>query len=71
MAKNEGINDVKTDIFTDVKSITDAIIDYASNKNIDLIVIGTKGRTGLKRFLLGSVASGVVQHAHCPVLLVR
>jgi nucleotide-binding universal stress UspA family protein len=71
MAKNEGINDVKTDIFMDVKSITDAIIDYASNKNIDLIVIGTKGRTGLKRFLLGSVASGVVQHAHCPVLLVR
>jgi len=71
MAKNEGINDVKTDIFMDVKSITDAIIDYASKKNIDLIVIGTKGRTGLQGFLLGSVASGVVQHAHCPVLLAR
>jgi hypothetical protein len=36
---------VKTDIFMYVKSITDAIIDYASNKNIDIIVIGTKGRT--------------------------
>jgi hypothetical protein len=32
---------------------------------------GTKGRTGLKRFLMGSVANGVIQHSHCPVLLVR
>jgi nucleotide-binding universal stress UspA family protein len=71
MAKSEGINDVKTDIFTDARSITDAIVSYASDKSIDLVVIATKGRTGLQRFLLGSVASGVVQHAHCPVLLVR
>ena len=52
-------------------SVTDAIVNYATKKNIDLIVIGTKGRTGLKRFLLGSVAQGFVQHAHCRVLLVR
>ena len=71
MAKRNGINDVRTDIFTDVESITGAIIDYASDKSIDLVIIGTKGRTGLKRLLLGSVAQGVVQHAHCPVLLVR
>lgn len=62
---------MRTDIFTDVESITGAIIDYASDKSIDLVIIGTKGRTGLKRLLLGSVAQGVVQHAHCPVLLVR
>ena len=61
----------KTEIFTDVKSIVGSILDYATSKDIDLIVIGTKGRTGLKRFLMGSVANGVVQHAHCPVLLVR
>jgi nucleotide-binding universal stress UspA family protein len=71
MAKNEGVPELKTEIFTDVKSILASIIDYATNKDIDLIVIGTKGRTGLKRFLMGSVANGVVQHAHCPVLLVR
>ncbi|HET7148462.1 MAG TPA: universal stress protein [Candidatus Nitrosopolaris sp.] len=71
IAKNEGISDVKTDIFTDVKSVIESILDYASSKDVDLIVIGTKGRTGLKRFLMGSVANGVVQHAHCPVLLVR
>jgi nucleotide-binding universal stress UspA family protein len=71
MAKSEGVLELKTEIFTDVKSILASIIDYATNKDIDLIVIGTKGRTGLKRFLIGSVANGVVQHAHCPVLLVR
>jgi nucleotide-binding universal stress UspA family protein len=36
-----------------------------------MIVIGTHGRTGFARFLLGSVASGVVTHARCPVLTVR
>jgi nucleotide-binding universal stress UspA family protein len=71
MAKAEDIADVKTEIFIDVKSVIESVIDYASRRNIDLIVIGTRGRTGLKRFLMGSVANGVVQHAHCPVLLVR
>ncbi len=71
MAENEGIEDVKKDIFTDTISITDAIISYAFDNSIDLIVIGTKGRTGLEKFLLGSVANGVVQHAHCSVLLVK
>jgi nucleotide-binding universal stress UspA family protein len=71
MAKNEGILRVKTEIFTDVNSVIESIIDYATTKNIDLIVIGTRGRTGLKRFFMGSVANGVVQHAHCSVLLVR
>ena len=69
--KDSSVVDIMTDIFTDVTSVTDAIVNYATKKNIDLIVIGTKGRTGLKRFLLGSVAQGVLQHAHCPVLLVR
>ena len=71
MAKNEGIPELKTETFTDVKSVIGFIIDYATSRDVDLIVIGTRGRTGLKRFLMGSVANGVVQHAHCPVLLVR
>ena len=71
IAKDEGIFDIKTEIFIDVKSIIESIIEYATRKNIDLIVIGTRGRTGLKRFFMGSVANGVVQHAHCSVLLVR
>jgi nucleotide-binding universal stress UspA family protein len=36
-----------------------------------LIIMGTKGRTGLKKIVLGSVASGVISHAKCPVLVVR
>jgi nucleotide-binding universal stress UspA family protein len=71
IAKTLHISEVKTEIFMDVNSVADTIIDFAKKETIDLIVIGTKGRTGLKRFLMGSVANGVIQHAHCPVLLVR
>ena len=55
----------------DVASGADSIVKFAEEKNADLIVMGTKGRTGVKRFLLGSVASGVVAHAKCSVLVVR
>jgi nucleotide-binding universal stress UspA family protein len=55
----------------DVASAADSIVNYADSKKADLIVIGTKRRTGLKRLLLGSVASGVVTHASCPVLITR
>jgi nucleotide-binding universal stress UspA family protein len=70
-AKNEGLSDMKTDVFVDFKSVSESILNYSANEDTDLIVIGTKGRTGLKRFLIGSVANAVIQHAHCPVLLVR
>lgn len=52
------------------KSAAD-IIDYAENNNVNLIVVGAKGRRGFKRLLLGSVASGVVTYAHCPVIVVK
>ena len=47
-----------------------AICDYAAKHGVDLIVIGTHGRTGLSRLLIGSVAEKVVRHASCPVLVV-
>ena len=71
IAKTSAIPEVKTKIFMDVKSVVECIVDYATTENIDLIVIGTRGRTGLKKFLIGSVANDVVRHAHYPVLLVR
>lgn len=71
IAKAEDIIKLTTETFTDSHSVINSILDYAISREIDLIVIGTRGRTGLKRFLMGSVANGVVQHAHCPVLLVR
>src|SRR4051812_17903213 len=47
------------------------ICAYAQDRGFDLIVVGSHGRTGLKRFLLGSVAESVVRHAHAPVLTIR
>ncbi len=70
-AKKVGVVRLSTEIILDVFSVADALITYAERNNVDLIVIGTKGRTGLKKFVLGSVASGVVSHAKCPVLVVR
>ena len=47
------------------------IVKAAKNRRANLIVIGTHGRTGLSRLLMGSVANKVVSTAHCPVLTVR
>ncbi len=47
------------------------IVDEIESLDIDLVVIGTHGRTGLKHLLLGSIAERVVQHAPCPVLSVK
>ena len=47
------------------------IVDYAADVRADLIVLGTHGRTGVSRFLMGSVAEHVVRTAPCPVLVVR
>jgi nucleotide-binding universal stress UspA family protein len=49
----------------------DTITALAKRTNADLIVMGTHGRTGLKRCFIGSVAERVVRHALCPVLVVR
>lgn len=48
-----------------------AIVQAADEVGADLIVIGTHGRRGVQRLLLGSVAETVLRHAHCPVLAVR
>jgi nucleotide-binding universal stress UspA family protein len=47
------------------------IVKTAKNRRANLIVIGTHGRTGLSKLLMGSVANKVVSTAHCPVLTVR
>jgi nucleotide-binding universal stress UspA family protein len=70
MASNEDVK-FMTETMLDVASAADSIVNYAESKKADLIVIGTKGRTGIKRLLLGSVARGVVTHASCPVLVTR
>lgn len=49
----------------------DSILDYADEKDVDLIVVGTRGRSGIKKLLLGSTASGIVTYASCPVIVVK
>jgi nucleotide-binding universal stress UspA family protein len=49
----------------------EAIVRAARKQHADMIVVGTHGRTGLAKFMLGSVAGRVVAHASCPVLTVR
>jgi nucleotide-binding universal stress UspA family protein len=61
---------MKTEIIASVR-IADAIVSYAKDKQIELIIIGTRSRSKLKSMLLGDVASDVVRYAHCPVLTVK
>ena len=53
------------------KSVARGIIDYARESGADVIVIGTKGLTGVEKFIMGGVASSVINNAHCPVVAVR
>jgi nucleotide-binding universal stress UspA family protein len=61
----------KGDVLEDKPSIVETIIEYSKNEKVDLIVTGTRGQGGFKKLLIGSVSSGVVAHAECPVLVVR
>ena len=67
---NEKDFQIKTEIISS-KDIAGGILDFAEENNINLIVIGTRGRSGFKKLLLGSVASHVVTYAQCPVLVVK
>lgn len=51
--------------------VADALLKYAREEGVDLIVMSTHGRTGISRLLMGSVAEQIVHGAHCPVLLMR
>ena len=68
--ENEGVQ-TEIKVIGGPSPVSDSILIYAENENVDLIVVGTKGRSGFKKLLLGSVASKVVTYAHCPVLVVK
>jgi nucleotide-binding universal stress UspA family protein len=68
-ARGSGVAEVET--FARQGDAADAILDVAEEQRSDLIVVGNKGMTGAKRFLLGSVPNKVSHHAPCSVLIVR
>ena len=69
-AKEMDVN-LQTDIIVATRSVASEIVDYADKLDADLIIAGTRGRSGLKRILLGSVASEILRYADCPVLIVK
>jgi nucleotide-binding universal stress UspA family protein len=70
LAQKEGLK-INIEVIMKASSVAEGIINYASSTNTDLIVIGTKGVSGVEKFLIGSVANKVTNHAHCSLLTVR
>lgn len=62
---------IKTDVIDSPMSIVGALLNYAEQEKADMFVIGTRGRSGISKMLLGSVASGVVMYAPCPVVVIK
>jgi nucleotide-binding universal stress UspA family protein len=69
-AKEDNIQ-LKTELINSARPVDYVILEYAEEQKIDLIVVGTKGRTRFKKLLLGSIASSIVTYAHCPVMVVK
>lgn len=62
---------VRVDTHVRYGNDAEEILDHASQKDIDMIAMTTHGRSGVKRFLLGSVAEKVLRHSSKPIFLVR
>lgn len=70
-ATQNGVH-AESEVIINVMSIPESILKYSEKRgDIDLIIMGSKGMTGFKKLLLGSVASAVVTYASCPVLVVK
>lgn len=69
VAKEEGVDAVGELI--EAPSTVQALVEYAAKEKADLIVVGTRGTTGFKKLIMGSVSNGLASHAECPVLVVR
>ena len=52
-------------------SSIDGILSFAETNNVDLIVMGSHGRAGFKKLVLGSIASGIITKSNCPVMIVK
>ncbi|MBF0558124.1 MAG: universal stress protein [Nitrospirae bacterium] len=62
---------IKVDAFVKEGEAFESIVSLAGDNKIDMMIMGSHGRTGLKRLLIGSVAEKVIGHAPCPVLVAR
>ncbi|MGG6460791.1 MAG: universal stress protein [Candidatus Eiseniibacteriota bacterium] len=62
---------LETELLNSTRPVDYVILEYAEEKEMDLIVVGTKGRSGFRKLLLGSVASSIMTYSHCPVLIIK
>jgi nucleotide-binding universal stress UspA family protein len=62
---------VKTEAVITAISVAEAIISHSEKENIELIVIGSRGRSAFRKLILGSAASGIMTFAHCPVMVIK
>ena len=69
-ANKKGIQ-LKTEFIVAKKSLLNTILEYVEEHNINLVVVGTRGRSGIKKMLLGSIASGLITYSSCPVLVIK
>lgn len=63
--------ELRTELVHSQRPVDYVILEYAERENIDLIVIGTRGRTGLTKLVLGSVTSNIISYSRFPVLVVK
>jgi nucleotide-binding universal stress UspA family protein len=70
IAKNDGV-EARGEVISGAGSTSDAIVEIATREKVDLIVMGSRGHSGLTKLVLGSVSSGVLSQAPCSVLVVR
>ncbi len=70
IAKQNNV-ELKTELINSQMSIDGTIVEYAETEDVDLIIMGTRGRSGFKKLLLGSIASSVVTYSPCPVMIVK
>ena len=69
--KEAGVKVTRQQVVDGPMSVVGEIVNYAEINGADLIVIGSRGRTRFAKLLLGSMASGVVTYAQCPVLVIK
>lgn len=67
----EGVDYEPLETFVEAGHAPDLIVDYATEKDVDLIVIATHGRRGLAHLLMGSTTERVIRITNCPVLVIR
>lgn len=70
VAKNLQLNGYEVEADVAGGDPADVILAYAEKLHVDMIVMSTHGRSGLDRLLFGSVTNKVVNHSHCPVIVV-